>query len=117
MAAAFLTHLAGEKVIVKSAGTAPKDSINPTVIEVMNEVGIDVLGLGATPKRLTDNMAKSSDVVITMGCGDTCPIFPGVRYEDWKIDDPAGQTIEVVREIRNSIKIRIESLIEELGIK
>lgn len=113
MAAAFLNHLAGDRVEVRSAGSAPADTINPAVIEAMAEVGIDISA--ETPKVLTTETVRSSDVVITMGCGDACPIFPGKRYEDWVLDDPAGQDLEVVRPIRDAIHARIQTLIGEIA--
>jgi protein-tyrosine-phosphatase len=112
MAAAFLTHLAGDKVEVRSAGSAPADSINPAVVEALKEVGIDISH--EQPKVLTTSAVEQSDVVITMGCGDTCPFFPGKRYEDWVLDDPAGQGIESVRVIRDEIKKRVEDLLREI---
>jgi arsenate reductase (thioredoxin) len=114
MAAGFLRHLAGDWVDVLSAGTAPAESINPVAIEAMAEVGIDIRE--AVPELLMSDTVKRSDVVITMGCGDQCPVFPGIRYEDWALDDPAGQGIEVVRKIRDDIKRRIDGLIESLGV-
>jgi len=102
MAAAFLTHLAGDKVEVRSAGTAPADSVNPAVIEALAEVGIDISN--EIPKVLTTAAVEESDVVITMGCGDTCPFFPGKRYLDWPLADPAGQGVAAVRPIRDEIK-------------
>ncbi|MFB4294665.1 arsenate reductase ArsC [Nonomuraea sp. ATR24] len=111
MAAGWLTHLAAGRVEVRSAGSAPADQVNPVAIEAMREVGIDI---AAQPKVLTVDVVKASDVVITMGCGDACPIFPGKRYEDWKLDDPAGQDIEAVRKIRDDIRARIERLITQL---
>lgn len=114
MAAGFLRHLAADRVDVFSAGTAPADSINPVAVEAMAEVGIDIRE--AVPELLLSDTVKHSDVVITMGCGDQCPVFPGIRYEDWAIDDPAGQGIETVRVIRDDIKHRIEGLIESLGV-
>jgi len=114
MAAGYLQHLAGDQVEVLSAGSEPADAINPTAVEAMAEVGIDIAG--AQPKVLTTESVQDSDVVITMGCGDACPFFPGKRYEDWKLDDPAGQGIEAVRVIRDDIRGRIEDLIASLGI-
>ncbi|WP_460362881.1 arsenate reductase ArsC [Actinocorallia lasiicapitis] len=114
MAAAWLAHLAGDRVEVRSAGSAPADSVNPAVVEAMREVGIDLAA--ETPKVLTVEAVQSSDVCITMGCGDVCPIFPGKRYLDWTLDDPAGQGVEAVRPIRDEIKTRIEGLIAELGV-
>ncbi|MFG2018135.1 arsenate reductase ArsC [Actinomadura geliboluensis] len=112
MAAAYLTHLAGEKVEVRSAGSAPADAVNPAVVEAMAEESIDVSG--EIPKVLTVGAVQASDVVITMGCGDTCPVFPGKRYLDWTLDDPAGQGVAAVRPIRDEIRKRIEGLIAEL---
>ena len=112
MAAGFLSALAGDRIQVLSAGSEPKDQINPIAIEAMAEEGIDITG--NVPKILTTDAVKASDVVITMGCGDTCPIFPGKRYEDWELEDPAGQGIESVRVIRDDIKGRIQALLAEL---
>lgn len=114
MAAAFLQHHAGDRVIVRSAGSAPADDINPAVVEAMAEVGIDLRAIGAAPKRLEDAAVQASDVVITMGCGDACPIYPGKRYEDWVLDDPAGQGVEAVRPIRDEIRRRILELVAEI---
>ena len=110
MAAGFLRHLAADRVDVLSAGTAPADSINPVAVEAMLEVGIDIRE--AVPELLLSDTVKHSDVVITMGCGDQCPVFPGIRYEDWALDDPAGQGIETVRLIRDDIQSRVLRLIE-----
>src|SRR6478736_6622072 len=115
MAAGYLRALAGDDVDVLSAGSAPKDEINPVAIDAMAEKGIDIAG--NVPKILTVDAVKESDVVITMGCGDACPIFPGKRYEDWELDDPTGQGIEAVRPIRDEIRRRVEALIEELGAR
>jgi len=112
MAAGFMSTLSGGKVEVLSAGSAPKDSINPIAVEAMAEVGIDIAN--NVPKILTTEAVQHSDVVITMGCGDTCPFFPGKRYEDWVLDDPAGQGIESVRVIRDEIKKRVEDLLKEI---
>ncbi|MFJ6416212.1 arsenate reductase ArsC [Paeniglutamicibacter sp. NPDC091659] len=112
MAAAFLSNLSAGQIEVRSAGSAPADSVNPAAVAAMNEVGIDMST--EVPKILTTEAVKESDVVITMGCGDTCPIFPGKRYEDWKLEDPAGQGVEAVRPIRDEIRARIETLISEL---
>lgn len=112
MAAGYLRHLAGGQIEVLSAGSAPADSINPVAVEAMKEDGVDITS--EAPKILTTDAVQESDVVITMGCGDACPIFPGKRYEDWKLDDPAGQGIESVRPIRDDIKARIRTLISEL---
>ena len=112
MAAGYLTALSQGRVEVLSAGSEPKDQINPIAIEAMLEEGIDIAG--NAPKILTTEAVKDSDVVITMGCGDACPIFPGKRYEDWQLADPAGQGIESVRPIRDEIKARIEQLLSEI---
>ncbi|MFG1909495.1 arsenate reductase ArsC [Kribbella sp. NPDC048928] len=109
MAAGWLREIAGERVDVRSAGSAPGDRINPVAIEVMREVGIDITA--AVPQLLATEDVRASDVVITMGCGDTCPVFPGKRYEDWELTDPAGQPIEVVRQVRDEIRARIEKLV------
>lgn len=113
MAAAFLSHLAEGAIDVRSAGTQPADQVNPVVIEAMKEKGIDLLG--QVPKVLTDEAVEESDVVITMGCGDTCPYFPGKRYLDWKLDDPAGASIEAIRPIRDQIENLVRALIEEIA--
>ncbi|MEU3339311.1 arsenate reductase ArsC [Streptomyces sp. NPDC002144] len=112
MAAAFLSHLAGERVEVRSAGSAPADAVNPAVVEAMSEVGIDISA--QTPKILTTEAVQASDVVITMGCGDACPVFPGKRYLDWRLDDPAGRGVEAVRPIRDEIETRVRALIGEV---
>ena len=112
MAAGFMQSLGKDKVNVLSAGSMPKDQINPVAVEVMKEVGIDISN--NQPKILTTESVKESDVVITMGCGDACPIFPGKRYEDWQLEDPAGKDLETVRKIRDEIKSRIETLISEI---
>ncbi|MCW5953358.1 MAG: arsenate reductase ArsC [Propionibacteriaceae bacterium] len=112
MAAGYLRHLGGDRVEVLSAGSAPADAINPVAVAAMAEEGIDIAG--EQPKILTTDAVKVSDVVITMGCGDTCPFYPGKRYEDWVLDDPAGQGIEAVRPIRDQIRHRIETLLGEL---
>jgi len=112
MAAAFLTHLAGDRVEVRSAGSAPADSINPAVVDAMKEVGIDISH--EQPKVLTTFAVEQSDVVITMGCGDACPFFPGKRYLDWVLQDPAGQGVADVRPIRDQIKELVEELIPTL---
>ena len=113
MAAGWLRHLAGDRVQVLSAGSAPARSINPVAVEAMAEVGIDIAG--NQPRLLSDAAVQESDVVITMGCGDACPFHPGKRYEDWALDDPAGQGIESVRPIRDEIRARVEALITSLG--
>ncbi|GGC07465.1 arsenate reductase ArsC [Cellulomonas carbonis] len=114
MAAGFLNHLSGGAVEVRSAGSMPADQVNPAAVEAMLELGIDLRD--QTPKVLTDEAVEASDVVITMGCGDVCPIYPGKRYEDWKLDDPAGQGVESVRVIRDDIRGRVLALLEELGV-
>ena len=115
MAAALLDHHAAGRVHVRSAGSTPSDALHPRAVEVMREIGID-LG-SAFPKPLTDDVVRAADVVITMGCGDTCPIFPGKRYEDWTLDDPAGQGVEAVRPIRDNIRARVSELLDSLGIE
>ena len=112
MAAGFMKELSQGKVEVLSAGSAPKDSINPVAVAAMAEVGIDIAN--NTPKVLTTEAVQESDAVITMGCGDTCPYFPGKRYEDWVLEDPAGKDIETVRRVRDEIKVRVEILLSEL---
>ena len=112
MAAAYLSHLGQGRIEVRSAGSAPADSVNPSAVAAMAEEGIDMSA--EIPKILTTEAVKDSDVVITMGCGDTCPIYPGKRYEDWVLDDPAGQGIDAVRPIRDEIRRRVEGLIGEL---
>jgi len=112
MAAGFMRQLAGDQVEVLSAGSAPKDSINPIAIQAMAEVGIDIAN--QQPKILTTEAVLESDAVVTMGCGDACPFYPGKRYEDWVLDDPAGQDIEIVRNVRDQIKARVQTLLSEL---
>ena len=112
MAAGYLRHLAGDRIEVRSAGSMPADQINPIAVEAMREEGIDITA--EQPKVLTPEAVQASDVVITMGCGDACPYYPGKRYEDWKLDDPAGQGIDAVRPIRDDIRARIEGLITSL---
>jgi protein-tyrosine-phosphatase len=114
MAAALLAHHGGDRVVVRSAGTAPADTINPAVVEVMAEMGIDLHASGAHPKRLEDAAVQASDVVITMGCGDECPFYPGTRYLDWALDDPAGQGADAVRPIRDQIDVLVQELLREL---
>lgn len=113
MAAGFLRDIAGDSVEVRSAGSMPAEQINPTAVEAMAEVGIDITA--EAPKVLTTDAVKESDVVITMGCGDACPIFPGKRYEDWELDDPAGQGLDAVRPIRDDIRARIGGLVASLA--
>ncbi|MFC9815211.1 arsenate reductase ArsC [Streptomyces virginiae] len=115
MGAAFLTHLAGDRVQVRSAGSAPADAVNPAVVDALAEVGIDIRA--ETPKVLTVEAVQASDVVITMGCGDACPYFPGKRYLDWRLEDPAGQGVAAVRPIRDEIERRVRGLLTELGIE
>jgi arsenate reductase len=112
MAAAYLTHLAGDRVEVRSAGSAPTDSVNPAVVEALREEGIDISA--EVPKVLTVEAVQASDYVITMGCGDTCPVFPGKTYLDWVLEDPAGQGVDAVRPIRDEIRSRIEALVAEI---
>jgi arsenate reductase len=112
MAAGLLSAYAGDRIEVRSAGSEPADQINPVAVEAMRELGIDITG--EQPKKLTPDSVRLADVVITMGCGDTCPIFPGKRYEDWKLTDPAGQPLEVVRQVRDDIKARVEMLAAEV---
>ena len=112
MAAGYLRHLAGDRIEVRSAGSMPADQINPIAVEAMREEGIDITA--EQPKVLTPEAVQASDVVITMGCGDACPYYPGKRYEDWKLDDPAGQGLDAVRPIRDDIRARIEGLIASL---
>ncbi|KFG05760.1 MULTISPECIES: arsenate reductase ArsC [Streptomyces] len=113
MAAAFLTHLAGDRVQVRSAGSAPADTVNTAVVDALAEVGIDISA--EVPKMLTVEAVQASDVVITMGCGDTCPVFPGKRYLDWGLPDPAGQEVEAVRPIRDEIEKRIRGLVDDIA--
>ena len=115
MAAALLERHAAGRVVVRSAGSAPADDINPAVVEAMAEIGIDLRAAGARPKKLEDAAVRASDVVITMGCGDACPVYPGKRYEDWALDDPAGQGVEAARPIRDEIRRRVVELLGSLG--
>jgi protein-tyrosine-phosphatase len=112
MAAGYLHHLAGDRIQVLSAGSQPADRLNPVAVAAMAEEGIDIAH--ETPQLLTDSAVQEADVVVTMGCGDECPFFPGKRYEDWVLDDPAGQDIEVVRPIRDEIRRRVQGLVDEL---
>ena len=114
MAAGLLADRAGDAVRVRSAGSAPADQLNPTVVETMREVGVDISR--ATPTLLADDAVREADVVVTMGCGDACPLYPGRRYLDWAVDDPAGRTPEDVRRIRDDIAARVEQLLADLGI-
>jgi arsenate reductase len=113
MAAAWLAHLAGDRVEVRSAGSAPADALNPAVVEAMAEVGVDITD--QHPKILTTEAVEASDVCVTMGCGDTCPVFPGKRYLDWTLTDPAGRGVEAVRPIRDEIRRRVEGLVAEIA--
>ncbi|WP_433530683.1 arsenate reductase ArsC [Micromonospora sp. CA-263727] len=113
MAAGWLRHLAGDAVEVRSAGSAPADRINPVAVEAMREVGIDITD--QTPVRLTWDAAEASDVIVTMGCGDACPTFPGKRYEDWQLTDPAGQPLDVVRQVRDDVRARVTELLADLA--
>ena len=115
MAAGFLSHLAGDRIEVRSAGSVPGDRVNPAAVEAMAEVGVDIAD--QKPKVLTTEAVKASDYVITMGCGDACPIFPGKKYLDWALEDPAGQGVDAVRPIRDEIKGLIEALIAEIDAK
>jgi len=115
MAAAYTHHLSGGAVEVRSAGSAPADQVNPSAVEAMAEEGIDLTA--ETPKVLTTDAVQASDVVITMGCGDTCPVFPGKRYEDWELEDPAGKGVDSVRPIRDDIKARVLALLDSLGVE
>jgi arsenate reductase len=114
MAAGWLRHFAGDRVEVRSAGSAPAESINPAAVEAMAEVGIDLTD--QTPKILEYDTVESSDVIVTMGCGDACPYFPGKRYEDWKLDDPAGLTVDHVRPIRDELERRVRMLLDQLQV-
>lgn len=115
MAQGFLTELAGDRIEVRSSGTMPADSVNPAAVEAMAELGIDISN--QRPKVLTDDDVKASDYVITMGCGDACPFYPGKKYLDWKLDDPAGQSVEAVRPIRDEIRSLVENLVAEIDAK
>jgi arsenate reductase len=114
MAAGWLRHLGGEAVEVRSAGSAPADQINPAAVQAMREVGIDIAD--QTPTELTWDAAQASDVIVTMGCGDACPVFPGKRYEDWKLNDPAGLGVDAVRPIRDEIEHRVRTLLADLAV-
>lgn len=115
MAAGYLKHLAGDRIEVRSAGTEPGEQVNPAAVEAMAEEGIDISV--NFPKKLTDEAVKDSDYVITMGCGDTCPFFPGKTYLDWPLDDPAGQGVDAVRPIRDAVRAKVEALIAEIDAK
>ncbi|MFC8170957.1 arsenate reductase ArsC [Streptomyces sp. NPDC057325] len=115
MAAAFLARLGGDRVEVRSAGSAPADAVNPAVVAAMAEVGVDLAA--ETPKVLTADAVQASDVVVTMGCGDACPYFPGKRYLDWRLDDPAGRDVEAVRPVRDAVERHVRDLLAELGVE
>ncbi|MCX4430924.1 MULTISPECIES: arsenate reductase ArsC [Streptomyces] len=115
MAAGFLSQLAGDRIEVRSAGSIPGEQVNPAAVEAMREVGVDIAG--RQPKLLTTEAVQASDYVITMGCGDACPVFPGKKYLDWALDDPAGKGVESVRPIRDEIKVRVENLIGEIDAR
>ena len=115
MAAGWLRHLAGNRVNIYSGGSEPAQHVNPAAVAAMDELGIDISQ--ETPKLFTTDTVKAADVVITMGCGDTCPIFPGKKYEEWPLEDPAGQGVDAVRPIRDDIGLRVKSLLTELGIE
>ncbi len=115
MAAGWLRHLAGDRVDVYSGGSNPSDDVNPQAVEAMHEVGIDISA--EQPKKWTDSAVRAADAIISMGCGDTCPVYPGKRYEDWELTDPAGQGIELVREVRDQIRTHVDELIASLGIE
>ncbi len=112
MAAALLSNRAGDRVVVHSAGSAPGEVLNPAVVAAMAEVGIDISS--EKPKKLTDEMARSADVIVTMGCGDACPVYPGKRYVDWELPDPAGRPVDEVRQIRDEISVRVDRLVDQL---
>lgn len=114
MAQGWLRQLAGDRVEVRSAGSEPADQVNPVAVAAMAEVGIDITA--EQPKILSNDTVRESDIVITMGCGDTCPVFPGKRYEDWVLTDPAGQSLDVVREVRDQIRGRVEALLDQLTV-
>jgi len=113
MAAAFARQLGADRVVIHSAGSAPGETLNPAVVAAMDEVGIDISA--ESPKKLTDQMARDAAVIVTMGCGDECPFYPGKRYDDWELTDPAGQPIDVVRGVRDDIRRRVSELLAELG--
>jgi protein-tyrosine-phosphatase len=114
MAAAFARQLGADRVVIHSAGSAPGETLNPAVVAAMDEVGIDISA--ESPKKLTDQMARDAAVIVTMGCGDECPFYPGKRYDDWELTDPAGQPIDVVRGVRDDIRRRVSELLAELGV-
>lgn len=114
MAMGYFQHLAGDRAVARSGGSEPADRLNPAAVAAMREVGIDISG--EQPTAWTDEIVRAADVVVTMGCGDTCPVFPGKRYVDWELDDPAGKSVEEVRPIRDDIEQRVRRLLEELGV-
>ena len=114
MAAAFARVIGGEGVVVYGAGSSPSETLNPVVVDVMGECGIDISG--ESPRALTDEVGRSADVVVTMGCGDACPVYPGIRYQDWDVDDPAGRSTAAVRTIRDDVERRVRDLLDELGV-
>jgi len=114
MALGWFNHVAGDRAIARSGGSEPAAEINPSAVAAMNEVGIDIAE--ESPKRWTDEVVRAADVVVSMGCGDACPVYPGTRYEDWELDDPAGQGIEAVRPIRDEIETRVRKLLTDLGV-
>ena len=114
MALGWFKHLAGDRAVAYSGGSEPANAVNPAAIEAMREIGIDIAS--ETPKRWTDSEVREADVVVTMGCGDTCPVFPGTRYEDWQLDDPAGQPVDAVRPVRDEIERRVRGLLAELDV-
>ena len=115
MAAAFARELGAGRVVIHSAGSAPGETLNPAVVAAMNEVGLDISA--ESPRKLTDQMARDADVIVTMGCGDACPYYSGKRYEDWELTDPAGQPLEVVRAVRDEIRARVTALLSDLGVR
>lgn len=115
MAAGWMRHLAGDRVEVYSGGSEPASEVNPVAVEAMAEVGIDISG--ETPRRWSDQAVRAADVVVTMGCGDACPVYPGKRYVDWELEDPAGKTLEEVRPIRDEIEHRVRGLLADLGVE
>ena len=114
MAAAFARQLGAERVVVHSAGSAPGETLNPAVVAAMKEAGLDISA--ESPRKLTDQMARDADVIVTMGCGDACPYYPGKRYDDWTLTDPAGQSLDLVRAVRDEIRSRVSALLRELGV-
>jgi len=112
MAAGWLRHFAGDRITIRSAGSDPAEKVNPIAVQAMAEVGIDISD--AIPAKLNDELARGNDLVVTMGCGDACPYIPGTKYEDWELTDPAGQPIELVRQVRDDIRSRVEQLVAEL---